>query len=132
MPSENVGEEGRGLKIALTTLNTGRLSVPGMVTGTRLSQRATKVARQYGNRRVQWGKPVGQHDAVAQRIAFIAATAFGLESIVDGTSRMADDQRNDIRIEAAGAEAYASELGWRVRTSWSRFSAAVATRRPIR
>ena len=113
VPSENViGQEGRGLKIALTTLNTGRLSVPGMVTGT--AKWATKVARQYGNRRVQWGKPVGQHDAVAQRIAFIAATAFGLESIVDVTSRMADDQRNDIRIEAALAKLYASELGWRV------------------
>jgi alkylation response protein AidB-like acyl-CoA dehydrogenase len=113
VPSENViGREGRGLKIALTTLNTGRLSVPGMVTGT--AKWATKVARQYGNRRVQWGKPVGQHDAVAQRIAFIAATSFGLESIVDVTSRMADDQRNDIRIEAALAKLYASELGWRV------------------
>ena len=113
VPSENlIGREGHGLKIALTTLNTGRLSVPGMVTGT--AKWATKVARQYGNRRVQWGKPVGQHDAVAQRIAFIAATAFGLESIVDVTSRMADDQRNDIRIEAALAKLYASELGWRM------------------
>jgi alkylation response protein AidB-like acyl-CoA dehydrogenase len=113
VPSENlIGEEGRGLKIALTTLNTGRLSVPGMAMAT--AKWATKVARQYGNSRVQWGKPVGQHDPVAQRIAFIAASAFGLEAMVELTSRLADDRRNDIRIEAAVAKLYASELGWRI------------------
>ena len=113
VPSENlIGQEGHGLKIALTTLNTGRLSVPGMAMAT--AKWATKVAREYGNSRVQWGKPVGQHDPIAQRIAFIAATAFGLESVVDLTSRLADDQRNDIRIEAAVAKLYASELGWRI------------------
>jgi hypothetical protein len=63
---------------------------------------------------VQWGQPVGKHDAVAQKIAFIAATAFGLEALVDVSSRLADDKKNDIRIEAAIAKLYASELGWQV------------------
>ena len=63
---------------------------------------------------VQWGQSIGKHDAVAQKLAFIAASAFGLEAVVDISSRLADDKKNDIRIEAAIAKLYASELGWQV------------------
>jgi alkylation response protein AidB-like acyl-CoA dehydrogenase len=113
VPRENViAREGQGLKVALTTLNTGRLELPAICVGT--SKWATKVAREWAGERVQWGRPVGKHDAVAQKIAFIAASAFGLEAMLDVASRMADDKRNDIRIEAAIAKLYASELGWRV------------------
>ena len=113
VPEENViGKEGMGLKIALTTLNTGRLALPAICLG--VSKWATKVSREWASERVQWGKPVGKHDAVAQKIAFIAATAFGLEAMLDVSSRLADDKRNDIRIEAALAKLYASELGWQV------------------
>ena len=58
--------------------------------------------------------PIGKHDAVAQKIAFIAASAFGLEAMLDVASRLADDKQNDIRIEAAIAKLYASEMGWQV------------------
>ena len=113
VPQENlIGKEGQGLKIALTTLNTGRLALPAICVGT--SKWATKVAREFARERVQWGQPVGKHDAVAQKIGFIAATAFGLEALVDVSSRLADDKKNDIRIEAAIAKLYASELGWQV------------------
>ena len=113
VPAENViGRVGHGLKVALTTLNTGRLALPAICVGT--SKWAVKVAREWASERVQWGQPVGKHDAVAQKIAFIAASAFGLEAMLDVASRMADDKRNDIRIEAAIAKLYASELGWRV------------------
>ena len=113
VPEENViGNEGMGLKIALTTLNTGRLALPAICLG--VSKLSTKIAREWAKERVQWGKPVGKHDAVAQKIAFIAGTAFGLEAMLDVSSRLADDKRNDIRIEAALAKLYASELGWQV------------------
>jgi alkylation response protein AidB-like acyl-CoA dehydrogenase len=113
VPAENViGRVGHGLKVALTTLNTGRLALPAICVGT--SKWAVKVAREWASERVQWGQPVGKHDAVAQKIAFIAASAFGLEAMLDVASRMADDKRNDIRIEAAIAKLYTSELGWRV------------------
>jgi alkylation response protein AidB-like acyl-CoA dehydrogenase len=113
VPKENViGGEGQGLKIALATLNTGRLALPAVCAG--ISKWATKVAREFASQRVQWGKPVGEHDEVAQRIAFIAATAFGLEAMLDVASRLADEKRNDVRIEAALAKLYGSEMGWRV------------------
>jgi alkylation response protein AidB-like acyl-CoA dehydrogenase len=113
VPNENlIGREGQGLKIALSTLNTGRLALPAICAGN--AKWATKVAREWASERVQWGQPVGKHDAVAQKIAFIAAGAFGLEAMLDVSSRLADDKKNDIRIEAAIAKLYASEMGWQI------------------
>ncbi|MGP3934752.1 acyl-CoA dehydrogenase family protein [Nonomuraea sp. KM88] len=111
VPAKNlIGKEGQGLKIALTTLNTGRLSLPATCAGN--TKWAVKIAREWGNERVQWGRKVGRHEAVATKIAFIAATAYALEAVCELTSRMADDQRNDIRIEAALAKLFASELSY--------------------
>src|SRR5690349_10677442 len=113
VPQENlIGQEGWGLKIALSTLNTGRLALPAICVGQ--AKWATKIAREWSSQRVQWGRPVGKHDAVAQKNAFIAASAFGLEAMLDVASRLADEKRNDIRIEAAIAKLYGSELGWKV------------------
>ncbi|PZG07043.1 acyl-CoA dehydrogenase family protein [Nonomuraea aridisoli] len=112
VPAKNlIGKEGQGLKIALTTLNTGRLSLPATCAGN--TKWALKVAREWGNERVQWGRKVGRHEAVATKIAFIAATAYALEAVMELTARLADDRRNDIRIEAALAKLYASEMSYR-------------------
>src|SRR6202042_1549325 len=113
VPAGNViGREGMGLKIALTTLNTGRLALPAIGAGG--GKWAAKIAREFASQRVQWGKPIGEHDEPSQRIAFIAATAYALEAMVDVASRLADEKRNDVRIEAALAKLYGSEMGWRI------------------
>jgi len=113
VPRENViGREGQGLKIALTTLNTGRLALPAICAG--IAAWATKTAREWAAERVQWGRPIGRHDAVAQKLAAMAAGTFGLQAMVDVCSRLADDAQHDIRIEAAIAKLYASELAWRI------------------
>jgi hypothetical protein len=105
-----IGTEGRGLRIALTTLNTGRLSLPAICLAT--AKYSLKIAREWSAERTQWGRPIGRHDPIAQKLAGIAGTAFGLEAMLDVSSRLADDKRNDIRIEAALAKLYGSELGW--------------------
>ncbi|MCK9249068.1 MAG: acyl-CoA dehydrogenase family protein [Solirubrobacteraceae bacterium] len=113
VPKENLlGGEGQGLKIAFQTLNVGRLALPATCVGS--TKWATKVAREFAAERVQWGKPVGKHDEVAQKIAFIAATSFGLEALSDVCSRLSDAGRSDIRIEAAISKLYSSELAWKV------------------
>jgi alkylation response protein AidB-like acyl-CoA dehydrogenase len=113
VPAGNlIGAEGQGLKIALTTLNTGRLSLPASCVGA--AKWCLTVAREWGNQRVQWGRPVARHEAVAKKIAFIAATTYGMESMLDLSCLLADDDRNDIRIEAALVKLYASELAWQV------------------
>jgi alkylation response protein AidB-like acyl-CoA dehydrogenase len=105
-----VGREGLGLKIALTTLNTGRLSLPAMCVGA--GKWCLAVARQWAAERVQWGLPVARHEAVAKKLAFIAATTYGLEAMLDLSCKLADDERNDIRIEAALVKLYGSEMAW--------------------
>ncbi|TJZ41287.1 acyl-CoA dehydrogenase [Streptomyces piniterrae] len=104
-----IGPEGAGLKIALTTLNTGRLSLPAMCVGA--GKWSLKIAREWSAAREQWGKPIARHEAVGTKISFIAATTFALEAVVDLSSQMADENRNDIRIEAALAKLFGSEMG---------------------
>jgi alkylation response protein AidB-like acyl-CoA dehydrogenase len=109
VPRENlIGREGDGLKIALTTLNAGRLSIPATATGA--VKWLLKIAREWSGERVQWGKPVGKHEAVASKISFIAATCYALEAVLDLSGQMADEGRNDIRIEAALAKLWSSEM----------------------
>ncbi len=113
VPAANrIGEEGQGLKIALTTLNTGRLSLPASCAAA--GKVALKIAREWSGERVQWGRPIAEHEAVATKIAFIAATGYALEAIVELSSQLADDKRRDIRIEAALAKLYCSEMASQV------------------
>jgi alkylation response protein AidB-like acyl-CoA dehydrogenase len=113
VPVENrLGDEGRGLKIALQTLNTGRLSLPAICVAA--AKWSLKIAREWSGERVQWGRPIGRHEAVAGKLAFIAGTTYGLECMLELASALADDKRNDIRIEAALTKLYASEMAWLV------------------
>ncbi|MEU4426682.1 acyl-CoA dehydrogenase family protein [Actinoplanes sp. NPDC024001] len=113
VPEGNViGGLGKGLRIALTTLNTGRLSLPAMCVGA--GKRSLAIAREWAGERVQWGRPVGEHEAVAKKIAFIAATTYAMESTLDLCCLIADDHRNDIRIEAALIKLFASEMACRI------------------
>ena len=113
VPVENrLGREGEGLRIALTTLNTGRLSIPA--TCTAAAKWCLKITREWSAERVQWGRPVGQHAAVAEKISFIAATTFALEAVFDLSARLADAGSKDIRIEAALAKLWASEMAWQI------------------
>jgi alkylation response protein AidB-like acyl-CoA dehydrogenase len=111
IPVENrLGREGEGLKIALSTLNTGRLSIPAVCAAA--GKWCLKIAREWSAERVQWGRPVGQHAAVAQKLSFMAATTFALEAVLDLSSELADAGTKDIRIEAALAKLWASEMAW--------------------
>ena len=113
VPKEDlIDREGRGLKVALTTLNTGRLSLPATCVGS--AKWCLKMAREWSAERIQWGQPVGRHEAVAQKLAFVAGTAFAVEAVSDLSSLMADEDRHDIRIEAALAKLFCSEMGWRI------------------
>jgi alkylation response protein AidB-like acyl-CoA dehydrogenase len=113
VPAENmIGKEGRGMRIALGTLNTGRLSLPASCVGA--AKWCTGVARRWAAERVQMGRPVAEHEAIATKLAFIAATTYGMESMLDLCCMLADDDRNDIRIEAALIKLFASELAWQI------------------
>jgi alkylation response protein AidB-like acyl-CoA dehydrogenase len=113
VPKENIlWGLGKGLKLALITLNTGRLTIPAASSGA--AKWCLNVSRHWANSRNQWGAPVGQHDAVAAKIADMAAHTFAMESITWLTSAMADQKKTDIRLEAAMAKLFCSEASWRI------------------
>ncbi|PSO48070.1 MAG: acyl-CoA dehydrogenase, partial [Actinobacteria bacterium QS_8_72_14] len=113
VPADNlVGREGKGLKIALTTLNTGRLALPAACAAS--AKYSLQIARDWAAKRVQWGQPVGKHEAVASKLSWIAGTTFALESVVELSAVLTDRGTHDVRIEAAIAKLFASEMAWQV------------------
>jgi alkylation response protein AidB-like acyl-CoA dehydrogenase len=113
VPRENlVGEEGKGLKIALITLNTGRLTLPAACAG--IGKQCLEIVRNWANERVQWGVPIWKHEAIAHRVADMAATIFAMDSISKLASAMADRGGYDIRLEAAAAKEWNTVRAWEI------------------
>ena len=113
VPRENVLlAEGKGLRVALTTLNTGRLTLPAACVG--LAKRCLEISARWAKERVQWGKPIGEHAAIAGKIAEMAAATFAMESMTMLTASLVDRAKSDFRLESAICKMLGSEWAWKI------------------
>src|ERR1700694_3922679 len=113
VPRENIiSKEGAGLKVALTTLNTGRLTLPAACVG--VSKRLLEICRKWSGERIQWGVPIGKHAAIAGKVAEMAGNVFAMEAMTFLTSSLLDRKSGDLRIETAMCKMWATEMTWRI------------------
>ncbi len=113
VPRENlIGQEGHGLKIALVTLNTGRLTLPSATSGAAKS--CLEISRAWSNERVQWGRPIGQHEAIAHKLADMASSTFAMVSVAELAADLADTEGCDVRLEAAAAKEWNTVREWQI------------------
>lgn len=113
IPVENrIGDEGRGLAMALGTINVGRLTLPAACTGG--AKQCLRMIRQWGTSRIQWGMPIALHESGREKVSYIAATTLAMEAICWLTSAWADEGKVDIRIEAAMAKLFCTESLWKI------------------
>lgn len=112
VPAENlIGKEGAGLKIALTTLNTGRLGLPAAGIGA--LKMFIKEMEEWTTERVQWGQSIGKHQSISKKIAVYTSHLFAMQAMVSLTCAFADNKGADIRLEAAAAKYFCSEYVWK-------------------
>src|SRR5437667_10202420 len=113
VPRETMIEtEGQGLKVAVTTLNTGRLTIPAACVG--LSKRLLEISRKWASERIQWGVPIGKHAAIAGKIAEMAGNVFAMEAMTFLTSALVDRKAGDLRIETAMCKMWSTETTWKI------------------
>ncbi len=110
-----VGSEGDGLRIALATLNTGRLTLPAATAGA--AKQALALCRRWTRARTQWGKPIGEHEAIAHQLTDMASTTYAMESTAEVIGMLADRSDRDIRLEAAAAKEWNTVRGWHLTDS---------------
>ena len=113
IPKENIVlDEGKGMRVALNTLNIGRLTIPAICVGA--SKYCLKTIREWTSTRSQWGQEIGKHQAITDKLARMAADTYAMEAMVELCSNLVDRKNCDIRVESAMAKMWATEAYWTI------------------
>ncbi len=110
--SHLLGQDGRGLQMALSCLNYGRCTLSaGMLGGAR---RVRDQATKWAKTRFQFGAPLADKELVKIRIAHMAALDYAMDAVLYMTTAMMDRKDEDHQVETAMCKLFCSEMGWRV------------------
>jgi len=110
-PDLLLGEEGDGYKIALSNLEGGRIGIAAQAVG--MARAAYDCARAYACERTSFGKPIGEHQAVAFRLADMATEIEAARLMYLNAARLRDAGEVCLK-QASMAKLYASEMAERV------------------
>ncbi len=111
LPAENVlGEVGKGFKVAMQVLNSGRLGLAAGVVGG--SNALLKVAIEHVKQRRQFGRPVAEFELIKEKISRVVVNTYVAESMVYLTTALVDRDDVDYSLESAICKVFASERGW--------------------
>ncbi|MFM7505607.1 MAG: acyl-CoA dehydrogenase family protein [Rubrivivax sp.] len=112
IPAANrLGEEGQGLKIALSGLEGGRIGIASQAVG--MARTAFEAALAYAKDRVSFGHPIFQHQAVQFKLAEMATQIEAARQMIHHAAVLKDAGRPCLK-EAAMAKLFASEMAERV------------------
>ncbi len=108
LPAENlIGEEGRGMKVALSTLERTRLGAAAQAVG--IAQGATDFANQYAKERISFGKPINQHQAIAFKLADMETRTAAARELLYTACAKADRNDPDLGKYSSMAKLFASD-----------------------
>lgn len=108
VPKENLlGEEGRGFKIAMKTLDGGRIGIASQALG--IAQGAYENALEYSKERIQFGKPICQQQAISFKLADMATKIRAARLLVYSAAELKENHE-PYSMEAAMAKQYASDI----------------------
>ena len=108
VPKENLlGEEGQGFKIAMKTLDGGRIGIASQALG--IAQGAYENALEYSKERIQFGKPICQQQAISFKLADMATKIRAARLLVYSAAELKENHE-PYSMEAAMAKQYASDI----------------------
>lgn len=106
-----LGEVGKGFKVAMSILNSGRTGLGGGCIGG--MKRAIELSTKQSKQRVQFGKPISEYGLVKQKIGHMVVECYATEAVVAMVAGISDSGFQDYAVEAAISKVFASECAWR-------------------
>jgi acyl-CoA dehydrogenase family member 9 len=112
VPDANrLGEVGKGFKVAMKILNSGRTGLGGGAVGA--MKHLIALSTKQANERTQFGKPISEFGLIKQKIGHMVVDCYASEATVHMVAALADQGYEDYAVEAAISKVFASEALWR-------------------
>jgi acyl-CoA dehydrogenase family member 9 len=113
VPKENIlGQLGKGLRVALTVLDFGRVTFGATCTGA--AKFCLQRASQHAAMRVQFGEAIGSFELVKEKLAYMSAGTFAMEAATYLTAALIDSGEDDYMLETAMLKVFATDTLWRI------------------